>query len=102
MGNHNRTTDRSDVAVELGGPTGDLWGAVIVEEEICTPVCRASLALQYAMQGVGTGLQGRVEDATASSTHLRVIGVLLDLDLVHRFNRMNDNGAVAEVGDGNI
>src|SRR5260370_12422872 len=102
MGEPDGSADRSNLAVELRSAARDLWRAVIVEEKICAPVCLACLPLQYAVQCVGTGLERGVEYAASGSTHLRVVGVLLDLDLVHGFNRRNDVGAVAEIGDGNI
>ena len=102
MRDPNGAADRSDVAVEFRGAARDLRRAVIVEEKICAPVGLARLALQYAVQRVGAGLEGCVEDAATGSAHFGVVGVLLDLDLVHGFNRRNDYGAVAEVGDGNV
>ena len=50
MWDDDGAADRAYVAVELRGAARDLRIAVIVEEEIRSPVGLASLALQYAVQ----------------------------------------------------
>ncbi len=54
------------------------------------------------MQFVASGLQGRIENAAAGASHLRVVGVGLNLDFLRSFDRGNDDRAVHAVGDRNI
>ena len=51
------------------------------------------------MPGVRARLARHVEDAPAGAPHLRVVGGDLDLDFLHRLDRGDDGGAVADVDD---
>jgi hypothetical protein len=91
--NHHGSAYRSGIRV-IRGRVG-CAGSVGVRMR--GPVGLARLAVKRAMQGVRSTLQYGVEDASARTRDLCVVGVGLQLYLLRSFEGRDDDGAVVRV-----
>ena len=69
------------------------------EEVLADAPDRSGLVEARAVEHVGAGPGGHVEDAAAGAAHLGVVGVDLNLHLLDRFDRRVEHGAAAQLGD---
>ena len=95
---HRAAETRSKSPVRLLGQRN---AGRVVEEIVGRPTGLAHGPEQAAVPLVGARFQVGVEHAAAGARHFRVIGIGLNLDLFHGFQRRNDDRPVGGVGDRN-